>query len=196
MPVLQTSAKSPIMTPFPGWWLPNLFGYFLLFWPSSSEPSLDCLWEWRWRCPMEKGNRLQLFSALSLALCKLILAFSLYCPFYHWPDVSMKSLSSLQNASLLLWQFSLCTDSHVHLSARARCLSSLPQLPPASLTTLHLTVLSSSSSPSQDREVQAAAPKKTLGESMHWQFVTGSSFQQGLGCLKNILFWSLGHSYV
>lgn len=59
--------KIPHNDPFSRLMTPNLFGYFLLFWPSSSEPSLGlqcCWWEWRWRCPMEKGSRLQLFSAL------------------------------------------------------------------------------------------------------------------------------------
>lgn len=182
---MQISAKSPIIIPFPGWWLLT----YLAISCFSDHHHLNLLWIYSVACengaPWRREAGCSCSLHCSLALCKLILAFSLYCPFYHWPDVSMKSLSPLQNASLLLWQCCLCTDSHVHLPARARCLSSLPQLP-QHLSPPSISALSSSSSPPQGRELQAAAPKKTLGKPTHWQFVTGSSFQQG--CLKNIPF--------
>lgn len=141
--------KIPHNYPFSRLMTPNLFSYFLLLWPSSSEPFLDLqsyLWEWRWRCPTEKGSRMQLFSAL-----------------FPSPLQVNPSIFSLLSFLLLTWCFyeaivitPECITAFVTMLPLHRfSWGTLPQLaptaPPAPLTTLNLTILSSSSCPSQDR---------------------------------------------
>lgn len=92
-----------------------------------------------------------------------------------------------QNASLLLWQCFAQILKCISLLGHSH--NSLQHVSPPSIS-------QSSAAPEvhpRRKRGQAAAPKKTLGESMHWQIVIGSSFQQG--CLKNIPLWSLGDSY-